>query len=129
MLIKMIPMIPHNLYVLSPTHPLLWLRISLIQSKVLSWLNTYRLWGIIGIVLMSTFLIHAYFLRSRHFRKSRLFSREISTVRGGYKNPDFINIIVNVIHTRPLGLIQCPGTIYRIRLKYLFSTPQGPYIP
>ena len=29
---------------------------------------------------MSTFLIHAYFLRSRHFTKSRLFSREISTV-------------------------------------------------
>ena len=27
------------------------------KVKVLSWLNTYRLWGIIGIVLMSTFLI------------------------------------------------------------------------
>ena len=29
---------------------------------------------------MSTFLIHAYFLRSRDFAKPRLFSREISTV-------------------------------------------------
>ena len=46
----------------------------------------YRLWGIIGIVLMSTFLIHAYFLRSRHFTKSHLFSREISTVRRLKKN-------------------------------------------
>ena len=30
---------------------------------------------------MSTCLIHGYFLRSRHFAKPRLFSREISTVR------------------------------------------------
>ena len=31
---------------------------------------------------MSTCLIHGYFLRSRHFEKPRLFSREISTVLG-----------------------------------------------
>ena len=29
---------------------------------------------------MSMFLIHGYFLQSRHFVKPRLFSREISTV-------------------------------------------------
>ena len=63
------------------TKPLLWIRLILSHSKGWAGLNTYRLWGIIGIVLMSTFLIHAYFLRSRDFAKPRLFSREISTVR------------------------------------------------
>ena len=62
------------------TKPLLWIRLILSHSKGWAGLNTYRLWGIIGIVLMSTFLIHAYFIRSREFAKPRLFSREISTV-------------------------------------------------
>ena len=62
------------------TKPLLWIKLILSHSKGWVGLNTYRLWGIIGIVLMSTFLIHGYFLRSRHFAKPRLFSREISTV-------------------------------------------------
>ena len=67
------------------TKPLLWIRLILSHSKGWVGLNTYRLWGIIGIVLMSTFLIHAYFLRSRHFAKPRLFSREISTVLRNYQ--------------------------------------------
>ena len=62
------------------TKPLLWIKLILSHSKGWVGLNTYRLRGIIGIVLMSTFLIHAYFLRSRPFAKPCLFSREISTV-------------------------------------------------
>ena len=62
------------------TKPLLWIKLILSHSKGWVGLKTYRLWGIIGIVLMSTCLIHGYFLRSRHFAKPRLFSREISTV-------------------------------------------------
>ena len=69
------------------TKPLLWIKLILSHSKGWVGLNTYRLWGIIGIVLMSTFLIHAYFLRSRHFAKPRLFSREISTVLSYYSCP------------------------------------------
>ena len=64
------------------TKPLLWIKLILSHSKGWVGLNTYRLRGIIGIVLMSMFLIHGYFLRSRHFAKPRLFSREISTVSG-----------------------------------------------
>ena len=70
------------------TKPLLWIKLILSHSKGWVGLNTYRLWGIIGIVLMSTFLIHAYFLRSRHFTKPRLFSREISTVSGHKTMPE-----------------------------------------
>ena len=62
------------------TKPLLWIKLILSHSKGWVGLKTYRLWGIIGIVLMSTCLIHGYFLRSRHFAKPCLFSREISTV-------------------------------------------------
>ena len=66
------------------TKPLLWIKLILSHSKGWVGLKTYRLWGIIGIVLMSTCLIHGYFLRSRHFEKPRLFSREISTVKYAY---------------------------------------------
>ena len=83
------------------TKPLLWIKLILSHSKGWVGLNTYRLRGIIGIVLMSTFLIHAYFLQSRHFAKPRLFSREISTVN----NIKLQNLIDEGLEIKPTRLM------------------------